>query len=70
MDIENIPGITLDQISLIQKLIKSENISKIIFRKASGYQTDDIYEFINEKGYSPFSILIHPDKNIHIWRPL
>ena len=49
MDIENIPGITLDQISLIQKLIKSENISKIIFRKASGYQTDDIYEFINEK---------------------
>ncbi len=68
--ISNIPDIRFDQISHIKSLIQSENIIEIKKFDAPDNQSDDVYQFKDKTGERVFSVLIHPDKSIHLWRPL
>ena len=68
--ISSIPGITNDIITQIKELMVTEKITNIKYHPAQEPYIPDInYQFINKDGIRIFSILIHPDKSIHIWRP-
>lgn len=61
----------LNQQQPLKRLCKEHNITHIKFHPSDGeYTKDNIWEFEDKNGFSPFSFIQHADGTLCVWRPL